>query len=112
LCGIGSILKSKTRNEVIYSVSSIKYLTTILIPQFLKYGLLTQKAADFIFFTRTFPIVNQKEPLSIEGLYQILNIKASMNLGLSDVIKSNFSNITPVERPIVLTRTNNKLDPN
>jgi len=35
-----------------------------------------------------------------------------MNLGLSDVLKSNFSNITPVDRPIVLTRTNNKLDPN
>jgi hypothetical protein len=42
-------------------------------------------------------------PLSMGGLHQIINIKASMNLGLSDIVKSEFSKVTPVERPLILT---------
>ena len=35
-----------------------------------------------------------------------------MNLGLSDIIKANFNNLTPVKRPIILTPSNNNIDPN
>jgi len=34
---------------VYYSVADIKDLATIIIPHFLQFSLLTQKAADFIF---------------------------------------------------------------
>jgi hypothetical protein len=34
--------------------------------------------------------MNNKIHLSFEGLQQIINIKASMNLGLSDLLKSEF----------------------
>jgi hypothetical protein len=105
--GIGSIIKNKTRNEVIYSVSRLKDLITIIIPHFYKYSLLTQKAADFILFTRAIEIVKKKEHLSIDGLYKIINIKSSINLGLSDDLKYHFNQFTPVERPVVLTPTNN-----
>ena len=47
--GTGLISISKTRNSVTYSVKSIKDVTTIIIPHFSKYKLLTQKAADFIY---------------------------------------------------------------
>jgi hypothetical protein len=47
--------------------------------------------------------MRKKEHLSFEGLQQIINIKASMNLGLSDLLKSNFNNTVPVERPIITT---------
>lgn len=40
----------------------------------------------------------------MEGLQKIINIKASMNYGLSNLILENFSNIEPVERPLVLTK--------
>jgi hypothetical protein len=44
-----------------------------------------------------------KEHLTIEGLHKIINIRASINLGLSDFKKSNFTKISPVERPIIRT---------
>jgi hypothetical protein len=43
--------------------------------------LLTQKAADFILFTRVVELMNTKDHLIFEGLKNIINIKASMNLG-------------------------------
>ena len=46
--------------------------------------LLTQKGADFILFKEVVKLMNNKAHLSIQGLNQIINIKASMNLGLSD----------------------------
>lgn len=39
----------------------------------------------------------------MKGLKQIINIKASINLGLSDLLKSEFSEIFPVERPMITT---------
>jgi hypothetical protein len=54
--------------------------------------------------------MKNKEHLSIDGLHKIINIKASMNLGLSDILKSEFTNITPVNRPLILTT--NIPDPN
>jgi LAGLIDADG endonuclease len=84
-----------------YSVSSVKDLTNIIIPHFKKYTLLTQKAADFLLFTKIVEIMTKKEHLSIEGLHKIINIKASMNLGLSENLKSEFKNINPIDRPII-----------
>ena len=45
--------------------------------------------------------MNNKAHLTIEGLNQIVNIKASMNLGLSDKLKAEFKGYSPVERPVV-----------
>jgi hypothetical protein len=36
-----------------------------------------------------------------DGLQQIVNLRASMNLGLSDLQKSKFPNYIPVVRPII-----------
>jgi len=35
--------------------------------------------------------MNNKAHLTLEGLKQIVNIKASMNLGLSDILKSEYN---------------------
>jgi hypothetical protein len=108
--GIGSISKNKVTNMVSYRVDGIKDFTTIIIPHFLKYPLLTQKGADFFLFKRVVELMKNKEHLSIEGLHKIINIKASINFGLSNKLKSDFSLITPVVRPIILTT--NIPDPN
>jgi len=50
-----------------------------------KYPLLTQKAADFLLFKKAVELVNNKAHLTVEGVKEIVNIKASMNLGLSDM---------------------------
>lgn len=50
--------------------------------------------------------MNNKAHLSIPpkaGLNQIINIKASINLGISDFLKSEFSNFAPVGRQIIKT---------
>ena len=61
--------------------------------------MLTQKAADFLLFKKAVKLFNDKVHLTVEGLNQLVNIKASMNLGLSDMLKSEFASYTPVERP-------------
>jgi LAGLIDADG endonuclease len=107
----GSVNISKTRHSVSYSVKSIKNITNIIIPHFLKYKLLTQKAADFILFNEIVRLINTKAHLTKEGLHQIINIKASLNLGISENLKSYsyFTKITPVERPLI--KTTNIPDP-
>lgn len=107
--GIGSIYLNPTRNMVNYSVDSNKDLTN-LINHFEKYPLLTQKAADFILFKQVVKLLNNKEHLTIEGLNKIINIKASMNLGLSYFLRSEFNEFTPLERPVI--NTENIPDPN
>jgi hypothetical protein len=83
-----------------YSVASIKDLINTIIPHFEKYPLLTQKAADFILFLRIVELMSTGAHLSVDGLQQIINIKASINLGISELIKSEFL-INPVERPLI-----------
>jgi hypothetical protein len=99
--GIGSI--GKSGSMVFYSVSSLKDLTNIIIPHFDKYYLLTQKAADFMLFKHITKLMNHAAHLSIEGIQQIINIKASMNVGLSNTVQSEFKHITPIDRPIINT---------
>jgi hypothetical protein len=54
--------------------------------------------------------MNNKAHLTVEGLHQIINIKAAMNLGLSDLLKSEFINFTPVKIQVI--NTENIPDPN
>lgn len=99
--GVGSILIRKTRNSAVYHVQSIKELREIIIPHFIKYPLITQKKADFILFNSIIDLLSEKKHFSIEGLNQIINIKSSMNNGLSDRLKLAFPNFKSVQRPIV-----------
>lgn len=100
LGGIGSIHLAKKRDIVNYSIDSIEDLNKLIL-YLDKYPLLTQKAADFLLFKQAVKFVNNKAHLTVEGLNQIVNIKASMNLGLSDMLKSEFAGYTPVERPVI-----------
>ena len=70
--------------SVIYSVQSIKDLTNVIIPHFLKYPLLSQKRADFELFKSIVELMVHKEHQTLVGLHKILSIKASMNKGLTD----------------------------
>lgn len=100
LGGIGSIHSTSNRDVVNYSIDSIKDLDKLII-HLEKYPLLTQKAADFILFKKAVGLFNDKAHLTVEGLEKIVNIKASMNLGLSDTLKSEFAGYVPVERPVI-----------
>jgi len=85
----------------------------IILKHFDEYPLLTQKYADYL-LSRTSPITckaryrcgvrDKKEHLTHEGILKIVvlrTIKSSINKGLSDSLKSSFSGIDLVERPLV-----------
>jgi hypothetical protein len=46
-------------------------------------------------------LMEQGEHLKLEGLQAIINIRASLNLGLSEVLKVAFPKTIPIVRPLV-----------
>jgi len=111
LGGIGSVHLNLNRDVVNYSIDSIEGLNKLIF-HLDKYPLLTPKAgADLWLFKKAVELVTNKSHLTMEGLNQIVNIKASMNLGLSDMLKLEFAGYTPIERPVI-NYDNVILDPN
>nr|YP_009663726.1 hypothetical protein [Dactylella tenuis]QCW06863.1 hypothetical protein [Dactylella tenuis] len=92
-----------------YQVKSSKYLTTI-ITHFDKYPLITQKWSDYQLFKQALNLFNNKEHLTDEGFKKILNIRASMNLGIPEELKMTFPNINPVLRPLPIVTEVNDLN--
>lgn len=86
--------------ECVYKVRSLKEVD-IIVKHFDQYTLITKKKADFELFKLIINKLNNKEHLTSEGLQEIISICVSMNLGLSSVIKKNFSHIIPVARPLI-----------
>jgi hypothetical protein len=100
---IGTINYDKSNNSYSFRVTKIKDLKNIIIPHFQKHPLITQKAADFLLFAQIVELMSNNEHLTKEGLEKIVNIKASINLGISDSLKAEFTQINPVKRPIIET---------
>ena len=86
LNGVGSICEKRSGGSILFQVQSIKDLK-VIIDHFSKYPLITQKCYDFKLFEKAVHLVELKEHLTYDGLRKIVAIKASMNLGLSDVLK-------------------------
>ena len=86
--GIGSIT-SHGKDAVQYRVSSIKDLH-VIVDHFNNFPLITQKWSDFQLFKAAFELVKCKRHLTLEGLIDIISIKASMNLGLSEELEIAF----------------------
>lgn len=99
--GIGIISERLSLNKVVYSVQSYKDITKVIIPHFDKYPLVTQKKADYLLFKQAINLLNINAKSNMEGFHSILSLKASMNSGLSDTLKTNFPTILPEPRPIV-----------
>ncbi len=98
--GVGKIY-SKNRDSISYLVTSIKDLQVIK-DHFDCYPLISQKRADYELWKRIIEIMKVKRHLTLEGVQEIMAIKASMNNGLSNELKTAFLNsIIPVERPKV-----------
>lgn len=98
---VGNIRTRSQNGQSIYSVNSVEELNRVIIPFFDKYPLLTKKRADFILFKQAVVIMNNKQHLTLDGLSKIIEIRASMNNGLSKTLSDNFSNIIPMVRPSV-----------
>ncbi len=98
LGNVGNIYYNPQDNTYKYKVSNLEGLINFVIPHFQKYPLLTQKRVDFELFVKIIQIINRKEHLTIKGLQEIINLKASLNLGLPRKLLDTFK-VVPVERP-------------
>lgn len=107
--GVGGVCVHKKSESAIFSVQSVKDCK-VIIEHFDKYPLLTQKLADFELFKQAVGILVNKEHLTIEGLHKVVSIRASMNLGLTEVLTETFPNTIPESRPTV--ETPEFIDPN
>lgn len=97
-----NIGKIYTRNtSVDYVVRSLDEITKIIIPHFNKYPLLTQKQSDFLLWKTIAELMNKGEHLTEDGLVKIINLKASLNKGLSNNLKLYFPNVIGIERSII-----------
>ena len=98
LGNVGNIYYNPQDNTYKYKVSSVEELINFVLPYFQKYPLLTQKRVDFELFVKIIQIIDKKEHLTLKGLHDIINLKASLNLGLSKKLLDTFK-IVPVEKP-------------
>ena len=83
-----------------FRVSSPKQILEQILPHFDKYPLISQKVSDYLLFREIVMLMLQGKHLTEEGLQTIINIKTSLNLGLSEVLKASFPNTISVPRPI------------
>ena len=98
--GIGNIYVSGDKSK--FTVRSLDEILKI-ITHFDNYPLITQKKADFILFKQIIDKVVNGEHLSAKGLQDIVNIRSSINTGLSNSLKAIFPNTIPVTRPLIKT---------
>ena len=54
-----------------------------ILPHFDLYPLITHKRADYLLFKQIFTMMERVEHLKMDKLQAIVNIRASLNLGLS-----------------------------
>jgi hypothetical protein len=93
---IGYISVVNKASVIEFRVSTIKDLVDVIIPHFDKYPLLTKKHSDYLLFKQIVLLMLNKEHNTFEGIQKIVNIKASLNLGLSNELKKAFPEVVPV----------------
>ena len=95
--GVGNIVEDKKKDSVEFRVSSLKDLSTNIFPHLDKYCLKTQKYGDYLLLKKIIEKKNQKN----FDIQEIVNIRATLNKGLSEKLKAAFPNTKEVERPLV-----------
>jgi hypothetical protein len=86
---------------------------TKVIPHFDKYPLKTKKHSDYLLFKEAVMIMQRGEHLTIEGIQKIVNIRASLNKGLTTLLNNaGFANPNSIPFSIFPVPLNNtKLHP-
>lgn len=95
--GIGKIY-TYSNGMCAFKVSSLKQILDKIIPHFERYQLITKKQADYFLFKKIALMIEQGEHLKVYGLQAIINFRASLNLGLSEVLQAAFPYTIPFTR--------------
>jgi hypothetical protein len=107
--GVGRI--GKERNGCCdFIIGSLDQIVTKVIPHFDKYPLKTNKYSDYQLFKEVVMMMQRGEHLTAKGLQKIINIRASLNKGLTPLLAEAFPNSVGLSRPS-LPVNNLKLHP-
>lgn len=94
---VGYISKPNEKNLTVeFRVSTLKDLIETILPHFDKYPLKTKKHVDFLLFKNIVLLMENKEHSSLEGILKIVNLRASLNNGLTENLKEAFPNVLPL----------------
>ncbi len=85
-------------------IRSLEQISTFILPRFDAYPLISNKKADYDLFKRIIAIMKSKEHLTDIGLQEIVNIRATLNRGLSPELTTAFPNTKSVARPLVVNQ--------
>lgn len=97
----GGIYPINHNKGLLYQVRNLKDVNNIIIPHFNSYPLITQKQSDFILFKNIVELMYKGEQFKKDSLINIINLKASLNKGLSNKLKLSFPEVRIVDRPEV-----------
>lgn len=99
----GGGIRNLDHNNLRFYIESFKDLAAV-INHFDKYPLFTKKQEDYLLFKQVFDLFKNKNHLTMEGLRQVISIKALLrNQGLSDSLLEAFPDITSAIIPIADT---------
>src|SRR6185369_2489026 len=98
--------KGNRSDTVLYRVQPLKDLSNVIIPHFDKYTLLKKKKADYILFKEIVGLMNEGKHRTKEGFAEIIAKKGSMNKGLNENLRKEFSDVLLAPRPEVIYDSN------
>nr|YP_010121864.1 NADH dehydrogenase subunit 4L [Monilinia fructicola]QRF72240.1 NADH dehydrogenase subunit 4L [Monilinia fructicola]QYB19431.1 NADH dehydrogenase subunit 4L [Monilinia fructicola]QYB19492.1 NADH dehydrogenase subunit 4L [Monilinia fructicola]QYB19554.1 NADH dehydrogenase subunit 4L [Monilinia fructicola]QYB19616.1 NADH dehydrogenase subunit 4L [Monilinia fructicola] len=108
---IGYVSKLNNSSAVEFRVSTLKDLVDVILPHFDNYPLITKKHSDYLLFKQIVLLMLNKEHNTLEGIQKIVNIRASLNTGLSKDLKEAFPMTIPVTLNLENRIKNNNLHP-
>jgi hypothetical protein len=97
----GGIYPINHNKGLLYQVRNPKDINNRIIPHFEKYPLITKKQSDFVLFKNIVELMNKGEHFKKDSLINIINLKASLNKGLSDKLKLSFPEVKNIDKPEV-----------
>lgn len=100
---VGVLTVNKANNKVHYTVNSVEDIVKVVIPYFDKYPLESKKYIDYMLFKSAVLLVKEKKHHIDKGLCfakEVINIQASLNRGLTEILSANFPDTIPVNRPL------------
>jgi hypothetical protein len=99
--GVGNVQANSFNNTCCFTVTSLYDILNIIIPHFDKFCLCTKKKADYLLFRKAALLMAQGLHLTIEGLNEIVSIRASINWGLTPGLSKAFSHTVGTSVPVV-----------
>ena len=97
LGGIGTVVSNQS--SCTFRVRKISELIE-LVKFFDKYPLISYKRGEYLLFKQILYIIQLKEHLTLQGIQKIINIRATLNFGLSKELQLMFPETVPVPRPL------------